>query len=96
MKGIAGVYVGPSDLGFSYGLHPTLDRTEPEIIKIYERIVKECERRGLFPGFIAVDTREQRSPSSAASSWSRCSTTAAFWPCPRTIGEIRKNSGGKA
>jgi 4-hydroxy-2-oxoheptanedioate aldolase len=50
VKGIAGVYIGPSDLGFSYGLHPTLDRTEPEIIKIYERIVKECDKRGIFPG----------------------------------------------
>lgn len=50
VKGIAGVYIGPSDLGFSYGLHPTLDRTEPEIIKIYERIVKECYKRGIFPG----------------------------------------------
>ncbi len=50
VKGVAGVYIGPSDLGFSYGLHPTLDRTEPEIIKIYERIVKECDKRGIFPG----------------------------------------------
>jgi 4-hydroxy-2-oxoheptanedioate aldolase len=50
VPGIAGVYIGPSDLGFSYGLHPTLDRTEPEIIAIYDRIVKACEKRGIFPG----------------------------------------------
>ena len=48
--GIAGVYIGPSDLGFSYGLHPTLDRTEPEMLAIYEKIVKECGKRGLYPG----------------------------------------------
>jgi 4-hydroxy-2-oxoheptanedioate aldolase len=50
VEGINGVYIGPSDLGFSYGLVPKLDREEPEILKIYEKIVKECEKRGLYPG----------------------------------------------
>jgi 4-hydroxy-2-oxoheptanedioate aldolase len=50
VEGIDGVYIGPSDLGFSYGLVPKLDREEPEILKIYEKIVKECGRRGLNPG----------------------------------------------
>ncbi|RRB99272.1 2,4-dihydroxyhept-2-ene-1,7-dioic acid aldolase, partial [Escherichia coli] len=45
-----GVYIGPSDLGFSYGLVPKLDRDEPEILKIYEKIIKECGKRGLNPG----------------------------------------------
>jgi len=50
VEGISGVYIGPSDLGFSYGLVPKLDREEPEILKIYEKIVKECGKRGLYPG----------------------------------------------
>ena len=50
VEGIDGVYIGPSDLGFSYGLVPTLDRHEPEILKIYEKIVKECGKRGLRAG----------------------------------------------
>jgi 4-hydroxy-2-oxoheptanedioate aldolase len=50
VEGIAGVYVGPSDLGFSYGLVPKLDREEPEIIKIYEKLIKECDKRGIAPG----------------------------------------------
>ena len=50
VDGINGVYIGPSDLGFSYGLVPKLDRDEPEILKIYEKIVKECGKRGLYPG----------------------------------------------
>ncbi len=50
VEGINGVYVGPSDLGFSYGLVPKLDRDEPEILKIYEKIVKECGKRGFYPG----------------------------------------------
>ena len=50
VEGIAGVYVGPSDLGFSYGLVPKLDRDEPEILKIYEKLVKECGKRKIYPG----------------------------------------------
>ena len=50
VEGIDGVYIGPSDLGFSYGLVPKLDRDEPEILRIYEKIVKECGKRGLHPG----------------------------------------------
>jgi 4-hydroxy-2-oxoheptanedioate aldolase len=50
VEGIAGVYVGPSDLGFSYGLVPKLDRDEPEILKIYEKLVKECDKRKIYPG----------------------------------------------
>jgi 4-hydroxy-2-oxoheptanedioate aldolase len=50
VQGIDGVYIGPSDLGFSYGLEPKLDRSEPEILKIYEKIIKECDKRKLNPG----------------------------------------------
>src|SRR5260370_41106760 len=50
VDGIAGVYVGPSDLGFSYGLVPKLDREEPAIMGIYEKLVKECGKRGIYPG----------------------------------------------
>jgi 4-hydroxy-2-oxoheptanedioate aldolase len=50
VEGINGVYIGPSDLGLSYGLVPKLDRDEPEILNIYEKIVKECGKRGLHPG----------------------------------------------
>lgn len=50
VPGIDGIYVGPSDLGFSLGLEPKLDREEPEVLKIYERLVKETTKRGIFPG----------------------------------------------
>ena len=50
VPGISGIYIGPSDLGLSLGLVPKLDRDEPEILKIYEKIVKECGKRGLHPG----------------------------------------------
>ena len=50
VEGIAGVYVGPSDLGFSYGLAPVLDREEPEMLRIYDRLLKECDKRKIYPG----------------------------------------------
>ncbi len=50
VEGIAGVYVGPSDLAFSYGYVPKLDNHEPEILAIYDRLLKECDRRGIYPG----------------------------------------------
>jgi 4-hydroxy-2-oxoheptanedioate aldolase len=48
--GIDAVYVGPSDLGFSYGLIPVLDRDEPEIMAAYEKILKETSKRGIVAG----------------------------------------------
>ncbi len=47
VPGIDAVYIGPSDLGFSMGLPPILDREEPQIMAIYERVVAETKKRGL-------------------------------------------------
>src|SRR5260370_11738875 len=41
VDGIAGVYFGPSDLRFSYGLVPKLDREDPELIPISPKLVKQ-------------------------------------------------------
>jgi len=48
VEGVAGVYIGPSDLGLSYGLPPKFDRSEPEILAIYDRVIAECARRKIF------------------------------------------------
>ena len=50
VPGLAGVYIGPSDLGFSHGLIPKLDREEPEMLAIYDRVIAECDKRGLNAG----------------------------------------------
>ncbi len=50
VPGLDGIYVGPSDLAFSLGKTPQLDHEDPEILKIYERLVAECGKRGLFAG----------------------------------------------
>jgi 4-hydroxy-2-oxoheptanedioate aldolase len=44
------VYIGPSDLGFSLGLKPVLDRQEPNVLAIYEELLKSISNRGLFAG----------------------------------------------
>ncbi len=50
VKGLTGVYIGPSDLGFSYGMIPILDREEPNILAIYQQILDGCKKRGLYAG----------------------------------------------
>ncbi len=50
VPGIDAIYVGPSDLGFSLGLIPILDREEPQIIEIYERLIRETSKRGIAAG----------------------------------------------
>ncbi|MGH7057468.1 MAG: HpcH/HpaI aldolase family protein [Acetobacteraceae bacterium] len=50
VQGISGIYIGPSDLGFSLGLPPKLDREEPKVLKIYEHLIAETEKRGLAAG----------------------------------------------
>jgi 4-hydroxy-2-oxoheptanedioate aldolase len=50
VPGIAAVYVGPSDLGFSYGMIPILDREEPEILKIYDKLIEATAKRGIYAG----------------------------------------------
>jgi len=50
VPGIDGIYVGPSDLGFSHGLVPKLDRDEPEMLAIYDRMIRETKKRGQFAG----------------------------------------------
>ncbi len=47
VPGVDAVYIGPSDLGFSMGLIPVLDREEPVILDIYRKILDGTKRRGL-------------------------------------------------
>ena len=98
VKGVSGVYIGPSDLGFSYGLHPTLDRTEPQILEIYEKIVKACEARGIYPG---IHCSGHAGATLAIQRGFKLVTvlndSGLLAMCAKShIGEIRKNSGGKA
>jgi 4-hydroxy-2-oxoheptanedioate aldolase len=50
VPGIDGIYLGPGDLGFSLGMVPKLDREEPQVLQIYERLIRETNNRGLYAG----------------------------------------------
>ena len=50
VSGIDGIYVGPGDLSFSLGLVPRLDREEPQVLQIYERLICETKKRDLHAG----------------------------------------------
>ncbi|MGE0574317.1 HpcH/HpaI aldolase family protein [Reyranella sp.] len=50
VPGISGIYIGPSDLGLSLGLAPRLDREEPQVLAIYDKLVGACKKRNLFAG----------------------------------------------
>ncbi len=50
VKGISGIYIGPSDMGLSLGMIPTLDREEPRILAIYETLLASCKKHGKFAG----------------------------------------------
>lgn len=54
VPGVSGVYVGPSDLSISMGLNAAFDREEPEVLKIFARIIAETARRGQFAGIHCI------------------------------------------
>src|SRR3954447_17598814 len=50
VPGISGIYIGPSDMGLSLGMIPILDREEPVILGIYEKLLAACKKHGKFAG----------------------------------------------
>lgn len=48
--GLDGVYIGPADLALSMGFTPTLDPSEPAVVREIERIIAAARRHGLFVG----------------------------------------------
>jgi 4-hydroxy-2-oxoheptanedioate aldolase len=50
VKGLNGVYIGPSDLSFSMGKAPSLDPSDETVLKAMEIILNETRERGLIAG----------------------------------------------
>src|SRR5262249_25001034 len=50
VPGVSESYVCPSDRGRPLGLEPRLDREEPQVLKIYEKLTTACKKRNLFAG----------------------------------------------
>ena len=76
MKGINGVYVGPSDLSLSMGKPPTLDPTDKEVLAAIDTIVKTTRKKGLIAGVHtdgpATALRASRRASRCAPSSTTC------------------------
>ena len=47
VPGVDAVYIGPSDLGFSIGLPPLMDREEKQILDIYDKVIAAAGKRGI-------------------------------------------------
>lgn len=45
--GLAGLYVGPADLGLAFGLPPGFDRQEPDMLARLERVRLACKANGI-------------------------------------------------
>lgn len=50
VKGIDGVYVGPSDLGLSLGYEPTLEPTAPEVLEAISTVATRAKSAGRIAG----------------------------------------------
>lgn len=48
VPGIAGLYLGPTDLAFTMGLEPRIDSTTPQLMQAYERVVAAAERNNII------------------------------------------------
>jgi len=47
VPGLAGLYIGPSDLSFSHGYAPAFDREEPELLDLIFRILDATKAAGI-------------------------------------------------
>ncbi len=50
VKGLDGVYVGPSDLSLAFGKPPTLDPSDAEVVDAIKTIAKVTRSKGLIAG----------------------------------------------
>ena len=81
VPGIDAVYIGPSDLGFSHGLIPILDREEPEMLAIIESVATQgATRPASRPASIAAAPPMPGAPSAWASSSSPSAATRPSSP----------------
>ena len=98
VDGIAGVYVGPSDLAFSYGLAPKLDREEPQILQIYDRIIAACGKRNICAGIhtnsVAYATRAIAMGFGLVTIMNDSGMLATF--ARNAVAQARKESAGRA
>lgn len=50
LPGVAGLFVGPSDLSIGLGLQPARDQPNPEFVSALDRVLKACKAQGKLAG----------------------------------------------
>lgn len=50
VEGVAGVYVGPSDLHLALGLEPSYDSDHPQFIEAIDHVLAACQKSGVVAG----------------------------------------------
>ena len=50
VPGVDALYVGPADLGLSYGYEPKGDRDEPELLEVIDHILAVAKKHGKYCG----------------------------------------------
>lgn len=50
LPGVAGLFVGPSDLSIGLGLQPARDQPDPAFTDALDRVVRACAQHGKFAG----------------------------------------------
>lgn len=78
VPGIDSIYVGPTDLGFSMGLPPILDREEPEILAIYAHLLKRCAASGVVAGIHVASPAYAKRMLDMGFLWTSIGADAAF------------------
>lgn len=48
VRGISGLYLGPTDLAFTMGLPPRIDNSAPQLMAAYDAVVAAAERNGII------------------------------------------------
>ncbi|HVZ43535.1 MAG TPA: aldolase/citrate lyase family protein [Ramlibacter sp.] len=60
VPGLAAIYVGPSDMGITMGIHPSEAQTHPRILGVMGSLVQTCREHGVVAGIHGFDASYAR------------------------------------
>ncbi|MGO4834231.1 HpcH/HpaI aldolase/citrate lyase family protein [Rhizobiaceae sp. 2RAB30] len=91
VKGIDSIYVGPTDLGFSMGLPPVLDREEQQILDIYAYLIARCRAAGVVAGIHVASPAYAKRMIELGFLWTSIGADSAFMATAATnaLAEVR-------
>ena len=75
VPGLDGLFIGPGDLGLALGLGVGQDRTEPELVAAFTRVLAACRSAGKHAGMHAATAGYAARMAARASIWSPSGST---------------------